>query len=187
MNITEIDINEGSGNHAFDIRYAEVPVSGILGRIIRNPNYGGPVLSIHGWTWRPDISTHRKPRFQEALRQSISEEGFRNPVIVYATDEGDFLSFGGSRLRAARDLGCETIPALVNDYAGRYADCPLVTPENVRGFFKDVPEYIEFTKTGVDTHYSLERNRRDHYDPAGMKWADDAEFIADEFPWINGS
>lgn len=186
MDITRVDTNETKGErHQFDVRYAEVPLSGILGRIIRNPGYGGPTLSIYGWTWRPDISTHRKPRFQQSLRDSIHREGFRNPVVIYATREGDFLSFGGSRLRAARDLEMETIPALVNDYAGRYTSCPLVTPENVHSFFKDVPEYIAFTETGVDTHYSLERNRRDHYDPAGMRWAEGEEFIDEEFPWIN--
>ena len=183
MNITDIDTNEGGGL-PFTVRYAEVPLEGILGRIIRNPGYGGPTLSIYGWTWRQDVSTHRKPKFQDALRDSIAREGIRNPVVVYATREGDFLSFGGSRLRAARDSGLTSIPALVNDYAERYAECPEVTEENVRSFFTDIPEYIEFTATGVDTHYSLERNRRDHYDAAGMEWAEDYDFIATEFSWI---
>lgn len=185
MNVTEIDSNETQGKaHPFTVRFVHVPLEGIKGRIIRNPNYGGPALSIYGWTWRPDVSTHRKPMFQEALRESIKREGIRNPVVVYATIEGDFLSFGGSRLRAAREVGLEHIPALVNDYCGRYEDAPEVTEENVRSFFVDQPEYIEFTPTGVDTHYSLERNRRNHYDPAGMAWADGQPFIAHEFPWI---
>jgi len=184
VNITEIDKNIAGGSYEFTVRYADVPLSGILGRVIRNPGYGGPGLSIHGWTWRQDICTHRKPKFQDALRESIAAEGFRNPVIIYAADEGDFLSFGGSRLRAARDLGVDTIPALVNDYVGRYSECPLVTPENVHEFFTDVPQYVEFTPTGVDSHYSLERNRRDHYDPAGMNWCKGADFINTEFSWI---
>ncbi len=169
----------------FDVRYAQVPVEGIKGRIIRNPNYGGPTVSIHGWHWVQDVSTHRKPQFQEALRESIEREGMRNPVIVYATSEGDFIGFGGSRLRAARDLGLEELPAIINDYVGRYAEAESVTPENWHLFFTDVPEYLEFTPTGVDTHYSLERNRRNHYDPQGMAWAKDADFIATEFEWIN--
>ena len=183
MNITEIDTNEGSGI-PFVVRYAKVPLEGIKGRIIRNPGYGGPTLSIYGWTWRPDVSTHRKPLFQEALRDSISREGIRNPVVIYSLVEGDFLSFGGSRLRAARDAGLDSIPALVNDYCGRYKEELEVTPENALSLFTDIPEYIEFTATGIDTHYSLERNRRDHYDPSGMLWADDADFIGKEFSWI---
>lgn len=168
----------------FDVRYAQVPVEGIKGRIIRNPNYGGPSISIHGWHWVEDVSTHRKPQFQEALRESIGREGFRNPIIVYATAEGDFVGFGGSRLRAARDLGLERLPALVNDYVGRYRDSVAVTEDNWEEFFTDVPEYLEFTPTGVDTHYSLERNRRNHYDPKGMEWADGADFIEEEFSWL---
>ena len=168
----------------YDIRYAQVRLEDIKGRVIRNPGYGGPTVSIHGWVWRPHCPTDRKPKFQQALRESIEREGFRNPVIIYSTSEGDFLSFGGSRLRAARDLQLESIPALVNDYSGRYSDCPEVTPDNVFDFFTDVPEFIEFTPTGVDTHYSLERNRRDHYDPAGIAWAEGADFIDEEFSWL---
>ena len=107
--------------------------------------------------------------------------------------EGCFLSFGGSRVTAAREVGLTVIPALVNDYVERYKEAERVTPENVRSFFTDVPEYIEFTSKGLDTHYSLERNRRDEYDPAGMEWAmirdnkiDGLQltFIGEEFPWI---
>jgi hypothetical protein len=186
MNITEIDTGTVEGGLLpFTVRFAQVPLEGIKGRIIRNPGYGGPTLSIYGWTWRPDVSTHRKPLFQEALRDSISKEGVRNPVVIYATVEGDFLSFGGSRLRAARDCKLDSIPALVNDYCGRYQEELEVTPENVESLFTDVPEYIEFTPTGVDTHYSLERNRRDHYDAAGLEWAQGATFIKHEFGWIN--
>ena len=170
--------------HTFNIVYVEVPLNEIKGRIIRNPNYGGPTLSIYGWTWRPEVSTANKPLFRDALRDSIAREGVRNPVVLYSTVEGCFLSFGGSRVTAAREVGLTVIPALVNDYVERYKEAERVTPENVRSFFTDVPEYIEFTSKGLDTHYSLERNRRDEYDPAGMKWAKDAEFISKEFSWI---
>ena len=167
-----------------DIRYAQVPVDGILGKLIRNPNYGGNRVELNGWCWTPIISTHDKPQFQEALRDSIRESGVRNPVVIYALAEGDFLSFGGSRLRAVRDLRVETIPALVNDYVGRYSDSMAVNEGNWEEFFTDVPEYLEFTPDGVDTHYSIERNRRDHYDPAGLEWAKDADFLAKEFAWL---
>lgn len=186
MNITEIDTNTTNGSKpAFTVRFAEVPLEGIKGRIIRNPGYGGPKLSIYGWTWREDCGSNKKPRFKEALRDSIAAEGIRNPVVVYSTKEGDFLSFGGSRLAAAREMGLAGIPALVNDYSGRYDEYPEITPDNVRDLFTDVPEYLEFTDTGVDTHYSLERNRRHTYDPAGMTWCEGEDFIETEFKWIH--
>ncbi len=166
-----------------DIRYAQVPVAGILGKLIRNPGYGGKDVGLNGWCYIP-VPAPTKPLFMEALCESIAREGVRNPVIVYATSVGDFISFGGSRFSAARSLGLTELPALVNDYVGRYADGEAVSPENIESYFTDVPELLEFTDAGIDTHYSLERNRRDHYDPKGMEWADGADFIAIEFDWI---
>ena len=173
-----------STSSTFVIVYVEVSLDEIKGRIIRNPAYGGPRLSIYGWTWRPEVTTATKPLFREALRDSIAAEGVRNPIVLYSTMEGCFVSFGGSRVEAARAAGLTSVPALVNDYTERFTNGLPVTPENVESFFTDVPEYIEFTSTGIDTHYSIERNRRDRYDPAGFEWAGDAAFIAEEFPWI---
>jgi len=167
-----------------DVRYAQVPVEGILGKLIRNPGYGGQAVELNGWCWTPVVSVDDKPLFQEALRESIREAGVRNPIIIYALAEGDFLGFGGSRLRAVRSLGLERIPALVNDHVGRYQQAEAVSEENWEKFFTDIPEYLEFTPDGVDTHYSIERNRRHHYDPAGLEWAKGEEFIATEFSWL---
>jgi len=166
------------------IVYAEVPVDEIVGKLVRNPNYCNNHVSLNNWCWIEHNATGRKPKFQEALRASILEEGVRNPIVVYRLPEGYFLSFGGSRLRCAREVGLARIPALVNDYTGK-VEGPEVTKENVRDFFTDVPALVEFTCDGVDYHYSLERKRRDTYDPAGLEWARGAEFIHEEFSWVN--
>ena len=187
MNVTDIDTGAIEGEpRPFIVRHAQVPVKGIRGRVIRNPNYGGPGVSIHGWVWRPEISQHRKPMFRAALEKSIKSAGMRNPIIIYSLEEGDFLSFGGSRLAAAIVIKMKTVPAIVNDYCGRYEDSPEVTLDNYKEFFTDIPEYFEITDMGADTHYSLERNRRDTYDPAGMRWAEGEDFVATEFSWIKG-
>ena len=158
----------------------------ILGKIIRNPEYGGPAL-INGWTWRPVLEVSAKPQFRAALAKSIESSGMRNPLIIYALDEGDFLSFGGSRLRAAIELKLKKVPCLINDYVDRY-EGEEVTPDNWRTFFTDIPTFFEFGENGMDYHYSLERNRRNEYDEAGMRWADgDNDFIATEFEWIKGA
>jgi hypothetical protein len=187
VNFTEIEKNASPpGEPAeFTVRYVELPIEGIKGRIIRNPGYNNTDAGIHGWCWHSEISRHRKPQFQAALRDSISEDGVRNPVVAYATSAGDFISFGGSRVLAARDVGLGTVPALVNDYVGRYEDRVEVTAANVAGFFTDVPQYIEFTPVGVTTHYFMERNRRGSCDPAGYAWMPEgAEWIKQEFPWL---
>lgn len=170
----------------FEVRYGMVAISDIRGRLIRNPNYGGPSLSLHGWTWRPEVSKHGKEGFQAALQESIREKGILNPVLVWCLHEGIFLTFGGSRVRAALSAGIEQVPAIINDYTGRFADCEEVTPENVESFFTDPPRDYEFTEDGFDYHYNLERARRQNHDPAGFAWLGDEKprWIKKEFPWL---
>jgi hypothetical protein len=121
----------------------------------------------------------------KALRESLEREGYRNPIVVYATDSGDHLAFGGSRVHAGRDVGLRCIPAIVNDYCGRYEACPEVTLENYASFFTDIPKYFIIDDKGADYHYALERKRRMEYDPAGFDWAEeDALFLDIDFPWI---
>jgi len=163
----------------------ELPLDEITGQIVRNPAYGGAASGIHGWPVRPIIYRGIKPEFMEALRESIRKEGYRNPIIVYATDAGNFLAFGGSRIHAGRDVGVKSIPAIVNDYCGRFRKSPKVTLENFTSWFKDPPKFFEITDKGADYHYALERKRRAEYDPAGFAWADpDADFFDINFPWI---
>lgn len=169
-----------------EIKYAMVRLADIKGKLVRNSNYNGNTLSLNGWCWVPQVSTHTKPKFHEALCDSIRREGLRNPVIVYALPEGMFLSFGGSRVRAAREVGLDRIPAIVNDYTGQIDGEP-VTEENWKSFFVDVPEYFEFSESGADTHYSIEKNRRHHFDKAGLAWCEGADWLKEEFAWISHS
>lgn len=172
----------------FDVRYASVCPSDIRGRLIRNPNYGGPSVGPHGWTWREEVSKNHgaKPEFHKALRESIRESGVRNPVLLYCFEDGGlFLTFGGSRVSAAIDVGLTEIPAIINDYSGAYKDEPAVTPENVQSFFTDTPRDIHFGETGFDYHYNLERARRHDHDPSGLNWLDTKpNWLYEEFPWL---
>lgn len=170
---------------AFEVKYAFINPSDVRGRLIRNPNYGGPSLSLHGWTWRPEVSKAAKPGFHEALTKSVAEEGVRNPILVWCLPEGLFLTFGGSRVRAAMQAGLQEIPAIINDYTGYYEAADTVTPENVEGFFTDPPRDYEFGPDGFDYHYNLERARRANHDPAGFAWVEgDPAWIKKEFPWL---
>ena len=173
----------------FDVLYCpEVDPELVMQRLIRNPNYGGKGCNVPGTCVIPLIERDIKPKFFEALEANVKRDGFRNPILLYATDQGLLLSFGGSRLRVAKRLGIK-IPAIVVWY-GDELNCwstDTVTPDNYHIFFTDVPELFEFTDYGIDTHYSLERNRREFYDPKGMAWteqADDTTFLSKEFPWI---
>ena len=153
---------------------------------MRNPAYGGPDSGIHGWPYRPHVYEGIKPQFMEALRESLREEGYRNPIVVYATDSGNYISFGGSRVHAGRDVGLRFIPCIVNDYCGRFEDSPEVTLENYGDFFRDKPKHFVIDEFGADYHYALERKRRVEYDSAGFAWAEeDAAFLAVDFPWLD--
>jgi len=170
----------------FDVRFAIVPCADILGRLIRNPNYGGPSVGPWGWTWREEISKAAKPEFHAALAESIREEGIRNPILLYNFKEGLYLSFGGSRVRACQEAGIEDIPAIINDYWGSYETSDSVTPENIDYWFEDPPRDYEFGERGFDYHYNLERARRANHDPSGFTWLNGEEpaWIAKEFPWL---
>ena len=171
---------------SYDIRHSSIPLSELAGRLIRNPNYGGPTVGPYGWTWRPELSKHGKQEFQEALKDSIREHGVRNPILIWCFDEGLFLTFGGSRVRACQEAGIEEIPAIINDYTGRYETSDSVTPENYHTFFTDVPREVEFSDKGFDYHYNLERARRHNHDDSGFAWleGDRPKWINKEFPWL---
>jgi len=170
----------------YDIRAATILISDLRGRLVRNPNYGGPSVGLNGWHWLPELSKHGKAGFHEALKEDIQKHGVRNPVVAWSLPEGLFLTFGGSRVRACQEIGVKTIIAIVNDYTGDYSHYPLVTPDNYHEFFKDVPKTVEFTEHGFDYHYSLEMARRHDYDPGGFAWLGDERpaWIAKEFPWL---
>lgn len=173
----------------FDVRYDEtVDPQVVTRRIIFNKNYGG--LAVDGLR-AVSIRMPRlpnKPKYFAALKENVKMDGFRNPIILYNTTEGLLLEFGGSRLHVAKELD-KRIPAIIVDYVGDYMLFEEVGTFNWKTFFRDVPEYFEFHDEGVSTHYSIERNRRNHVDLAGMQWVMDHEgdvsFIEEEFPWIS--
>lgn len=173
----------------FDVRFdATVDPQTITHRIVFNPQYGGDPVSVPGAVMARLPRAPDKPGFFKALQENIKMDGFRNPIILYNTVEGLLLEFGGSRLRVAQRLD-KRIPAIVVDYTGEYLLFEEVGSHNWKTFFRDIPEYFEFHDEGVSTHYSMERNRRNNHDPAGLVWVKDHEgdvsFLKDEFPWIS--
>lgn len=170
------------------IHFAEILPHAIKGKIVRNPNYRGKSVGPFGWKSVDFYPAANKPGFHAAMLDSVRREGFRNPVVAYYFDEGLYLSFGGSRLHAAQQLDVK-LPAIINDFQFSMAagNPTLVTPENWHTFFKDRPNYHTFDEHGFDYHYHIEKNRRDHYDPAGLRWTedlDDTKFLDEEFSWL---
>lgn len=168
--------------------YTLVRPKELQGKLVRNPNYGGEMLS-NGWRGVP-FQTHRlwttKPALMAAMEESILREGYRNPIIVYELSGRLWLSFGGCRYEVGlkHDL---LIPAFVvyETFDYRWYNSPEVDEENWSTFFKDPPAYFEMNENGIETHYSLEKSREGQ-DAQGLKWlaerADAAEIIRESFP-----
>lgn len=171
----------------FSVKYAVIDSSRIRLRLVRNPAYNNRHVAFNNWCYIDFDPNHvRKPMFFEALKESVAREGFRNPIVVYAFPEGIMLSFGGSRLRTAHELNMP-IPCIVVDFTGEFDACPAVNQESYKSYFADPPTHFVIDENGVDCHYSLERNRRQQFDAAGLAWVDldNSEFIDKEFSWID--
>lgn len=168
------------------IVFALIDPHDVMKRLVRNPNYGGDPVIVPNACSIPLVERDMKPKFFRQLEDHVAKHGFRNPILVYLTPTGYHLQFGGSRLRVAKRLDIK-IPAIVVDYTGRQQG-ETVTKDNWQSFFTDTPKQFEFTDYGIDTHYNLERARRENYDPGGFAWVDDVDdtsFIDEEFPWLN--
>ena len=171
----------------FSVKYViGLDATKVTRRLIRNPNYGGKPTVVPGACIIPLVERKIKPGFFDALRADVKKNGFRNPILLYNTPEGLLLAFGGSRLRVAKELDFP-VSAIIVDYTDDYSWAIEVTEDNFAECFTDPPVLFKITDTGVDTHYSLERNRRESYDPAGMAWTKDLEdtnFLDAEFDWL---
>lgn len=171
-------------------RYVQVDPKEITHRICFNPNYGTAGTCVPG-TSQVTIRSGKKgikPKTRARILESIRQDGIRNPILVYHTPEGMFLSFGGGRLEAAKQLDI-AIPAIVIDYVGDFEDYPEVDEENWQTFFTDVPKYFEWTEYGAHTHYGLEMGRKEEFDAAGLAWTQNADMpdILHESPWLDGN
>ncbi|MDP8259816.1 MAG: ParB/RepB/Spo0J family partition protein [Candidatus Gygaella obscura] len=76
---------------------------------------------------RSDFDEHRL----DELVASIKEKGFIQPVVVRKSADGFELIAGERRLRAAKKLSLETIPAVVKDISDR-ASLELALIENIQ-------------------------------------------------------
>lgn len=133
------------------LRYGDVPLSEVGPKYL--PSGTGKSLSGYnerafscgpgakGWTF---TYLERGQKFFTRLKESVAQHGFRNPVLLLALEEGNFLRYGGSRLWAATELALPSIPAIVADWVGRFDHLELLETEaDVRAKFLDQPETVQ--------------------------------------------
>ena len=128
----------------------------IAGRLVENPKYSvnhEPItgFSIAEWEPAPYIQ-QTNPEFFLELEKSIMEHGVINPICAFSFEAAVYAKTGMSRLLICKRLGM-TVPAIVSDWCGRFADCEEL--ENPLTALKATPEYQGFSKAGwYYTHLS---------------------------------
>ncbi|HSS33579.1 MAG TPA: ParB/RepB/Spo0J family partition protein [Solirubrobacterales bacterium] len=116
---------------------------------------------------------HFTPEEMERLTESIDREGILVPIVVYEAEGGYVLTDGERRWRCAKELGLETVPAIITDAPSPEENLvQMFNIHMVREAWKDMPtayalgRVIDETGTednrelGDMTGLSLERIKR---------------------------
>ena len=84
------------------------------------------------------------------LEGSIIREGFRNPIVVTATNKQVSNRYGGSRLMIAQRHYLD-IPCIIADYDDIFPDAVVLkNVEEIRSYFMDQPKKILFKPYGIN-------------------------------------
>jgi ParB family chromosome partitioning protein len=109
----------------------------LLGDVLDAPPANDyPIVDVEVARLQPNRFQPRREFDEEALRDlraSIEENGLLQPLVVRRSTPGDGyeLVAGERRLRAMRDLGWETVPAVVRDFSDE-AMLVLALVENIQ-------------------------------------------------------
>ncbi len=101
-------------------------------RSVKKEDSGAVVLDVK--SIKPNANQPRTDFDEDSLTElvaSIKEKGFIQPVVVRKSADGYELIAGERRLRAAKKLNLETIPAVVKDISDR-ASLELALIENIQ-------------------------------------------------------
>lgn len=102
--------------------------------------------------WNPN----RMPKEMRAkLRAYVEREGFVEPLVVRAKEEGRYEILGGEhRWRVAQDLGYETVPCVVVDLDDRRAKILSINLNELKG--QSVPDLLAELVHDLSRETSLE-------------------------------
>ena len=66
---------------------------------------------------RPEFINGQENKFNKALRQSVSQNGLRDPVYINQLKDGTLkVTVGNNRMVIAKELGIEKIPCVIKLY-----------------------------------------------------------------------
>ena len=95
---------------------------------------------------RPEFINGQEHKFNDALKQSVSKYGIRDPIYINQLKEGVLkVTVGNNRMVIAKELGIEKIPCVIK----------LLNPQNndLKGKVLNTEKEIEdlfYTKEGLE-------------------------------------
>jgi len=157
------------------IRYGVLKPSQISDWVlVTNTSYGNPIAGFGSRPVEPPKDWQRKleskNQFYTRLKESILNEGIRNPIFCNAIAEGTFSRVGTSRLWIAKKNKID-IPCIIADYVGAWTHLELLeTEEDIRAKFQDQPHLIDLTSPtkvghvwiGGLPHYHLDETEQEY-------------------------
>jgi len=95
---------------------------------------------------RPEFINGQENKFNNALRQSVSQNGLRDPVYINQLEDGTLkVTVGNNRMVIAKELGIEKIPCVIKLYNPQ--------DNNLNGRVLNTEKEIEdlfYTKEGLE-------------------------------------
>ena len=95
---------------------------------------------------RPEFINGQENKFNNALRQSVSQNGLRDPVYINQLEDGTLkVTVGNNRMVIAKELGIEKIPCVIKLYDPQ--------DNNLNGRVLNTEKEIEdlfYTKEGLE-------------------------------------
>jgi len=114
---------------------------------------------------RPEFINGQENKFNKALRQSVSQNGLRDPVYINQLPDGTLkVTVGNNRMVIAKELGIEKIPCVIklhdpqnNNLKGRV----LNTEKEIEDLFH-TKEGLEIKKQAGVIYEVMPKNYQKH-------------------------
>tara|TARA_R110000772_G_scaffold208697_1_gene319257 strand:+ start:63 stop:536 length:474 start_codon:yes stop_codon:yes gene_type:complete len=116
--------------------------------LVINPNFDPMIGKYGSRPVKPDAHylaycNKKWGNYYPRLEESVSKEGFRNPIFCNAIAEGTFSKYGTSRLYIAKKLNVP-VPTIIADYVGTWDHLEeLKTKEDIIAKYIDPPSIID--------------------------------------------
>ena len=114
---------------------------------------------------RPEFINGQENKFNTALRQSVSQNGLRDPVYINQLEDGTLkVTVGNNRMVIAKELGIEKIPCVIklhNPQSNNLNGRVLNTEKEIEDLFH-TKEGLEIKKQAGVIYEVMPKNYQKH-------------------------